>query len=96
MRACKVDKNQGEIVSAYRAMGFSIVDTSRVGQGFSDLVVGKFGRTYLVEVKTLTGAMEKTQRNFKKEWRGCYRVVRTLDDVIKHAKEALKDHEQKA
>lgn len=92
MRARKVDKNQGEIISAYRAMGFSVVDTSRVGEGFSDLVVGKFGRTYLVEVKTLTGALEKTQNKFKREWRGCYRVVRTIDDVVHHAKEALKDH----
>lgn len=94
MRAKRVDSNQKTIVDAYKLYGFSVADLSAAGDGFPDLVVGKFGRSWLVEVKTLNGKLRKTQKEFRENWRGCYRVSRTINDVIRHAKEALNEHEK--
>lgn len=91
MRSRRVDKNHKEIVEAYRAHGFSVADTSRCGDGFPDIVVGKHGVDYLVEIKSGEGKLKKTQEDFRDNWRGSYRVVRTLEDVQKHAKEILVD-----
>lgn len=44
-RAARTDANQVEIVSALRAIGCSVSDTSGVGGGFPDLAVGFRKRT---------------------------------------------------
>lgn len=86
--AKRTDANQSEIVSAYLKLGFSVHDCSRAGSGFPDLVVGKNSMSWLVEVKTDKGKSTKDQVKFKKGWRGCYRIVRTVDDVVQHYAEA--------
>lgn len=86
-RAARVDENQSEIVASFRAMGCSVADTSAVGDGFPDLVVGKFGITVLVEVKNPRKIPSKRrltpdQKDFHDEWNGSITIVETLDDVI--------------
>lgn len=46
-RAAKTDDNQKEIVAAFRRLGFTVAVTSALGQGFPDLVVGKWGNYIL-------------------------------------------------
>lgn len=50
-RASRVDGNHAEICTALRAVGALVFDTSRVGDGFPDIVVGVRGRFLLIEVK---------------------------------------------
>ena len=50
-RAAKVDENQSEIVAALRKAGCSVTPTHQAGSGFPDLVVGRIGKTYLLECK---------------------------------------------
>lgn len=49
--AAKVDANHGQIRDCLRGMGAYVVDCSKVGAGFPDLLVGWRGRWMLVEVK---------------------------------------------
>ncbi len=51
-RAAKVDANQGEVVTALRAIGVAVHVTSDMGSGFPDLVCHKVGHgVRLIEVK---------------------------------------------
>ena len=87
--AARSDSNQQDIIDALRAAGASVFDTSRVGGGFPDLVVGFGGgigitaRTYLMEVKTVNGKLNKKQVKFHNEWRGQVDIVRSAEDALK-------------
>lgn len=43
-RAARVDANHAEIARTLRRLGWAVHDTSGVGGGFPDLVIGKAGR----------------------------------------------------
>jgi len=86
MRARRVDDNHGEIIDAFRKMGCSVADLSRLGGGIPDLAVGLYGRTVLVEVKDGRKPPSKRQltpdeREFRERWQGHYAIVESLDDV---------------
>jgi len=86
MRARSTDGNHTEIIKAFRAMGCSVADLSRLGGGIPDLAVGLYGRTVLVEVKDGRKPPSKRrltpdQRQFLEQWQGSYAIVETLDDV---------------
>lgn len=81
------DGNHGEIVKAYEALFCSVVDTSKIGGGFPDLVVGIAGRMFSVEIKTEEGELGASQKRFQATWRGPkVVVVRTVEDVFAHVK----------
>jgi Holliday junction resolvase len=63
-RAARVDANHAEITHALRQCGWTVHDTSGVGGGFPDLVVGKAGRLVLVEIKD--GAKKPSARRLTK------------------------------
>jgi hypothetical protein len=75
-RAAKVDANHAAIRDAMRQFpGVTVRDTSHVGDGFPDLIVGFRNRTLLVEIKD--GAKVKSarkltdhQRRFHEQWTG--------------------------
>ena len=72
---CRKDGNHNEIVGALITLGCSVRDTSAVGNGFPDAVVGFMGMNFLVEIKNpktqygKTG-LSKLQQEFADEWRG--------------------------
>ena len=77
--AKRVDSNQKEIVKAFKDLGCSVFDTSRVGQGFPDLLVGRNKKTVLVEIKSSEKAVFTTaQELFMMNWKGST-VVRIND-----------------
>ena len=47
----RVDANHGQISSALRRLGWYVLDCSRVGGGFPDLIAAKRGRIRFIEVK---------------------------------------------
>ena len=80
--AARTDANQAEIVEALRAAGAVVEVTSRVGQGFADLVVGKHGRVWFMEVKTDKGKLTEAEREFMDRWHDNYVIVRTPEEAI--------------
>ena len=79
------DSNHGELTQAYEQQGCSVADTSAMGEGFPDAVVGAAGVTDLVEFKTPDGELKPSQETFMRTWRGSIVwVVRTVQDVDYH------------
>ena len=92
-RAARVDANQGEIVSALRQMGCSVVSLAAVGKGVTDLLVGVSGKNLLIEVKD--GSKPPRERKltpdqviFHAEWRGQIAKADSVDEVISIINEA--------
>ena len=81
-RARRIDANQRELIKVFERLGYSVVDTSAVGEGYPDLNVGKGGYTWLVEVKSKVGTLTPDQIKFRASWRGNYVLVRDVDDVL--------------
>ena len=84
----KADGNQREIVCMFRKCGYSVAHTHMVGKGFPDIVVGKHGINYLVEIKN--GALPPNKRkltddekNWHDHWLGQVAVIESIDDVQK-------------
>lgn len=91
-RARRVDANQSVIASAAIAMGCSVADTSRLGVGFPDLVLGlstlKGRVNLLIEVKDCAKPpsarkLTTAEREFRDGWRGQYAVVESVEDLRK-------------
>lgn len=77
--AKRVDTNHAIVVKTLRDFGCSVFDTSAVGRGFPDIVVGKNQKTVLVEIKK--DSKEKftpAQQAFMLNWQGST-VVRIHD-----------------
>ena len=78
--AKKVDANHSIIVKTLRDLGCSVFDTSRVGGGFPDIVVGRNNKTILVEIKASEKAKYTTaQELFMMNWKGS--AVARIDSV---------------
>lgn len=87
MRGNRIDRNQNEIVSALRKLGFSVAITSMLGKGFPDIVVGKNGKNYLFELKDneKTPSQKKLtpdEEKFFASWRGQVNKVETIDEIL--------------
>lgn len=82
-RAARVDANQAEIVAALRQVGASVYIMADVGQGVPDLLVGRAGCTYLLEVKAPRGRLNEREQEWHAAWRGHVAVVRSVDDALR-------------
>jgi hypothetical protein len=84
-RAAKVDRNQPEIVDAFRKMGCAVLIISQLKK-CADLVVSKNFKTAIVEVKD--GELSPSKKmltegesEFMKGWKGMYFIVEDLSGV---------------
>ena len=79
------DANQDTIVEALEAVGCTVVDASPIGHDFPDLVVGRHGLTYLIEIKNpkARGKLTKGQRGFFDWWRGQIAQAETIDEALR-------------
>lgn len=87
-RAARTDDNHQTIREAFKAMGCSVADSFRLGDGFPDLCVGCAGHNLLVEIKD--GAKPPSKRrltpeeqNWHDNWLGNVHIVETEDQAIK-------------
>jgi len=85
--AAKVDGNHTKIVRGLRQLGATVEDLSRVGHGCPDILVGCYGRNWLLEIKNPEQAPSKRkltgdEPGWHERWRGQCAVVYTLDDAI--------------
>ena len=74
-RRAKVDHNQAVIVDALRRAGASVFSLAECGGGIPDLLVGRAGKTALLEVKDSAQPPNKRrltpdQLKWHAEWRG--------------------------
>lgn len=91
--ARRKDNSHKAIAEGLKKVGFSVADTSRLGDDFPDLVIGKHGIDAKVECKTedrrkngvkaAADLLSGGQKTFKSEWRGSPVIVAyTLEDVL--------------
>jgi hypothetical protein len=89
----RIDKSQPAIVKALRQMGYS------VALQHDDILVGWAGKTYWYEIKTPTATgkiayaggvsgkkTKSKQQELKDNWRGHYRIVSTLEQILEDLK----------
>lgn len=77
----RVDINQKEIVATLRACGFSVAHLHAVGKGCPDIVAGRFGVNYLIEIKSPKGKLTPAQIEFHDNWMGQVMVVCCVEDL---------------
>lgn len=78
--AKKVDKNQSEIINAFKQLGASVLDCSHVGGGMPDILIGYRGHTVLVEIKSSVKAhFTEPQLKFMENWKGS--AVCRINDI---------------
>lgn len=83
--AKQVDRNHGPIRDGLRQLGFTVEDTSKIGQGFSDLVVkhpNKPGFFRFVEVKMPKEKLTKKEEEFQARWADEYIIAYEIEDVL--------------
>ena len=90
-RAAKIDSNQPKIVATLMSLGYS------VQVGMDDILVGAYGKTYWYEIKepSLVGkdgkirpsAIKPSQKELLANWRGHYRIVWDVQQIIQEIKE---------
>jgi Holliday junction resolvase len=88
-RANRRDLQHKHIVADLLKLGFSVADTSMVGDDFPDLVVGRNGMDRLVEIKSgkkihhQSADLREGQEDFRQKWKGS-RVIVAFDvnDVV--------------
>lgn len=88
MRAKRKDENQNELAKGLEAAGWSVHDTSGLGYGFPDLLVGKPGFNVCLEVKDgnkppSARKLTPAEQRFKDNWTGPYALVESLEDALK-------------
>ena len=79
----KTDSNQADIVKALRKAGCSVQSLHDVGRGVPDLLVGRNGVNYLLEVKSEDGKLTPVQDIWHKKWRGQALIVRNPKDALR-------------
>ena len=78
----RTDRNQSAIIKALRAAHCTVIDLSAIGRGCGDILAGRMGKWYMLEIKTEHGKPNKRQHEFAEECRGHYAVVRSVDEAL--------------
>ena len=86
--AKRTDANQTKVVTALRRVGCSVAILSAVGKGVPDILVGKGGKNYLMEIKDGEKIPSKRkltpdEKEFHESWRGHVCIVESIDDALK-------------
>ena len=87
MRACRIDRNQPEIVKHFRDNGFTVLLIHTL-KNCCDIIISKDLKTACIEIKD--GLKPKSQRKltegelkFKESWQGLYFIVESVEDANK-------------
>ena len=94
-QAAKIDANQPEIVKSLRTIPGCTVETNH-----DDILVGYKGRTLWYEIKTpdcvsrktgkvLDTAKKDSQIKLEQEWRGHYKIISCIDEILSDIKEMV-------
>lgn len=79
----RIDSNQTEIVKELRNLGYSVLCLHTVGKGCPDLLVGKNGVNYLIELKSSAKAkLTPDEKEFFENWTGHAIVASSVEEII--------------
>ena len=85
-RAARTDANHKEISIAFERLGWSVLDIHQIPNS-ADILVGKWLHNIVIEIKD--GSKPPSKRKltpgeikFKDRWRGDYRIVTCMQDVL--------------
>jgi Holliday junction resolvase len=86
--AARTDDNHTEIINAFRSCGFSVQDLSAAGDGIPDLLIGRRGKNYLIEVKDGNKPPSKRkltqkQLDWHDAWLGQVEIIESVSDVMR-------------
>jgi len=93
-RKDRKDNNQTSIAEALKKLGFS------VELDMDDILVGKHGYTFWFEIKSEDSVSKKTgeildsakkphQKELEREWKGHYKIVSSLEEILEDIREQL-------
>lgn len=91
--AAKTDRNQQEIVKAFRQIGASVQVLSAVGKGCPDILVGWRNRCYLVEIKDgekppSARQLTADQVRWHASWAGNVIIATSVEDAVSQVAKA--------
>jgi Holliday junction resolvase len=91
-RHAKIDANQPDIVKSLRQAGCSVLSLAPMGKGCVDLLVGKGGKNFMLEVKDPSQKpsqrkLTDDERAFHAAWLGQIAIVETAEEALKIALE---------
>ena len=75
----KRDANEPTIIDYFRWHGYSVEQIS--GKGVPDLLLGKDGKNYIVEVKGEGKNLNQNQKEWHANWLGQIAICRTTEDA---------------
>lgn len=81
-RIARTDANQPDIVAGLRAAGVSVEPLHYAGRGVPDLLVGRAGCNYLIEVKAADGLLTPDQVAWHTAWAGQVAVCHTIAEAL--------------
>jgi hypothetical protein len=81
------DSNHKEIVDALIKMHVSVLDTSQLGNGAPDIVIGFKGKSILVEIKDgnkppSARKLTDDEAIFQSSWKGEYVVIKSVEEAL--------------
>ena len=76
------DSNHAAIRDALRACGVTVLDLGDAGNNVPDLLCGRHGLNYLLEVKSPGGKERTGQLAARTAWRGHWVVVHTVAEAL--------------
>ena len=76
------DSNHAAIRDALRDCGVTVLDLGDAGRNVPDLVCGRHGLTYLLEIKSPGGKERPGQLAARTAWRGHWVVVRSVAEAL--------------
>ena len=87
-RAAKADRNQPEIVAAFRKLGATVQHLHSIGGGCPDIAAGFRGLNYLIEIKDgekppSGQKLTPDEAEWHDTWEGQVAIVRSVDDVVR-------------
>ena len=78
----RVDGNQREIVAALRAAGCTVQHLHEVGHGCPDLLVGRGGENFLIEVKMPGKRLNSREWRWFGDWKGQVGIAWNVADAL--------------
>ena len=95
--AARKDDNHNEISNAFERLGWSVLDIHQI-PNCADILIGKWKCSIIIEIKDGLKPPSKQKLThgemaFKDRWKGDYRIVTCIKDVINIDREYMKSIE---
>lgn len=86
MRARK-DANHKEIAQVFTVLGFTVLDTSMIGDGAPDMIVGYKNTNFLIEIKDgskppSARRLTPDEQDFHAKWKGPIAIISSVDEAL--------------